>query len=1198
MRMDSLDEVIARELGQVQQLLDASEKWARSVQTRILELRDTDKEEQVHEREVSLNNDDLHLLLDVDESFSKMYIDLDIEKPEEDEIEYQLLESAEASAKEKREGQLTMIAIQGNRMIMKLASGFQSFKNSTLTKVKEKYKTVMDELDYFAVTDKLKKKATGVQRLRDDLASKRRMLDELIAEEKMTAEELREKYESEVIASRVETLTSRVEDQKHEIQRTSQRHEEVKASVDITKTALAQTLYDLRQKEDKARRFGSKKKKVSRLANDGSMVFDDEMDDEDEKESKRVLQDRYASSLMKVEALLKESSAQAKNVIEKEQKIIKLRSEYDAVVDSEEYQTIQRFISSIALREDQLQECKGKVSKIRAELKNDFGVDETTLDPATKDEILKSRHQRIFRRKERWDKVIESMYDPSKANSIKGENQEIHRPVLVLRGNDLTAVRKIASTLRAAATPGLPSAQNELINQRDRAIQSHFDKAREKSPSNDYTRRERYLKSKNGGLGSPAALSLLGLDKEGSEDVTASMLQDFGFQAIAEQLGVLDNLLKDGSRRHIDASKRATSSREDAASARDAMQELVLDIKKMYKIVNKARRKTKWMDRAIQELRVTRDETRSRFLRMIDGRDNMPKTIHARAGEAEFLNQRIPDLMAEINVVRVAIEQEEALLQKHLKERQKFKLTMSDSDLSDNDGAAPSTKRVYDFSGGSTRGRTIEGERKSKDGTSEEEPKDQIDRQMPFTPLDAPYPDLMDRDPLENETPTVDLVDTATGEPLASITAMHIDVAHKRDRKATHFQSIAGKQSVSAREDSAVREAYGEMADQLRHASLAGSGVSFAKRDGKHRQGNAIPIQVGTSSSMASPRGPSKASSPSPPPPAGFMSKVPSMRSSASAISELSADPSDPFNQALDDYSEWRLNTDYASEDSSYNIGRLRPPGPHDKVRGDALLPVHVINLVVEDPEDAAASPSKSLRKIAPKKPFRLQVTPNIANLHFGGHHTHEHDLQEASALRALAEELPGFYTELQEGVMQGHNPRHWSIPAMPSMLPEDSPLVAKASQNRKERLAMIRRTEKLLERLDVEKKTKRIERRKGKEAVRLREAARRQEEEDVGIFEDLDIDDDDDTAVVVVHDNQPEPADDDSDSDDEEDDRNRSDRKMNVHDILCLLPDDKAKSWVDSKSQVERRNDWIVGVVERYRVALDPASRMSLGMH
>ena len=144
----------------------------------------------------------------------------------------------------------------------------------------------------------------------------------------------------------------------------------------------------------------------------------------------------------------------------------------------------------------------------------------------------------------------------------------------------------------------------------------------------------------------------------------------------------------------------------------------------------------------------------------------------------------------------------------------------------------------------------------------------------------------------------------------------------------------------------------------------------------------------------------------------------------------------------------------------------------------------------------------------------------------------------------------------------------------------------------------MIRRTEKLLERLDVEKKTKRIERRKGKEAVRLREATRRQEEEDVGIFEDLDIDDDDDTAVVVVHDNQPEPADDDSDSDDEEDDRNRSDRKMNVHDILCLLPDDKAKSWVDSKSQVERRNDWIVGVVERYRVALDPASRMSLGIH
>ena len=97
------------------------------------------------------------------------------------------------------------------------------------------------------------------------------------------------------------------------------------------------------------------------------------------------------------------------------------------------------------------------------------------------------------------------------------------------------------------------------------------------------------------------------------------------------------------------------------------------------------------------------------------------------------------------------------------------------------------------------------------------------------------------------------------------------------------------------------------------------------------------------------------------------------MRSSASAISELSADPSDPFNQALDDNSDWRLNLGYATEDSSFNVGELRTLRASDKARSDELLPVHVINLVVED-HDFATSPHKSPRVKVPKKPFRLQL--------------------------------------------------------------------------------------------------------------------------------------------------------------------------------------------------------------------------------
>ena len=360
--MDNLDqEVVAKEIKQVQKLLDDSEKWGQSVQIRILELLG-DSEEQVCEREVKLNNDDLHSLLEVDDSFSKMYIDLDFERPEEDEIAEQLQNSADVSAMQNREDQLAMIGIHGSQMITKLVAGFQSFKNSVLKEAKVKHEKFIDELDYIAVTDKLKKKAATVRRIRDELESKREMLGELVAEEKMTAEEKREKYENEVTASRVKALTSRIEDQKYEIERTSQKHDQVKERVEATKTALAQTLYDLKEKEDKARRFGGRKK-VTRLANDGSMVFSDNVDDDYEKDAKKALQNRYASSLTKIETLLKDNSSQAKEVIEKEQNVIKLRSEYDAVVNSEEFQALQRLISSIDRRKEQIEDLKNRISQ-------------------------------------------------------------------------------------------------------------------------------------------------------------------------------------------------------------------------------------------------------------------------------------------------------------------------------------------------------------------------------------------------------------------------------------------------------------------------------------------------------------------------------------------------------------------------------------------------------------------------------------------------------------------------------------------------------------------------------------------------------------------------------------------------------------------------------------------------------------------
>ena len=220
--MEGVLELLNRELAAVSALEESSESWSQAVRNRIEDLKistsgDTSsgrrddsseagpaeeeeadknvhKHAHVHEKEVRLNNDDLKSLLEIDESFSNMIIELDDEEADDEEVEEELMRSVDEAHQESREGQLAMVGIAGSRMIQKLALGFSSFKNAALQDAQRKREALMDELDYVAVTDKLKKKAVMVQKLRDDLAAKRAMLDEKIAEEGMTAEELREKY--------------------------------------------------------------------------------------------------------------------------------------------------------------------------------------------------------------------------------------------------------------------------------------------------------------------------------------------------------------------------------------------------------------------------------------------------------------------------------------------------------------------------------------------------------------------------------------------------------------------------------------------------------------------------------------------------------------------------------------------------------------------------------------------------------------------------------------------------------------------------------------------------------------------------------------------------------------------------------------------------------------------------------------------
>ena len=145
-----------------------------------------------------------------------MLIELETEKKSQ-EVEEQI--EVDQSEVEMREGYLNMHSISTQRMIQKLVLGFSKFKNKALQDVKMKYEKIMDDLDYVSVISKVNDKLQVVKELEASLEKKKQMLTEKRVEEGMSAEELREKYEHELISTRVKDLMERIVVQKQQLER-------------------------------------------------------------------------------------------------------------------------------------------------------------------------------------------------------------------------------------------------------------------------------------------------------------------------------------------------------------------------------------------------------------------------------------------------------------------------------------------------------------------------------------------------------------------------------------------------------------------------------------------------------------------------------------------------------------------------------------------------------------------------------------------------------------------------------------------------------------------------------------------------------------------------------------------------------------------------------------------------------------------
>ena len=89
------------------------------------------------------------------------------------------------------------------------------------------------------------------------------------------------------------------------------------------------------------------------------------------------------------------------------------------------------------------------------------------------------------------------------------------------------------------------------------------------------------------------------------------------------------------------------------------MEELVPQAQEAYRQSQKYITQTKRLNKNLESLEQTKGDLREAFLRTVDGRDDMPRSVSARKTEIAFLNKRIPDLMVEMNLAREALEKQE-----------------------------------------------------------------------------------------------------------------------------------------------------------------------------------------------------------------------------------------------------------------------------------------------------------------------------------------------------------------------------------------------------------------------------------------------------------------------------------------------------------------------------------------------------------
>ena len=569
-------------------------------------------------------------LNDLDKLFGDMCIDIHSEDIEDLDLDKQIANVASDHQRELRESSIEVARLHGQFWQEKILRSFMAFKSDELNSANHKRERLKDDLNYNLIMKKMHMKRDLLKKIEGDVIKKQSLLAEKKEEENMSPEAIRKKYETSVLETRVKVLVNRIEDQNKEMETTTTQQKKLESEIRISRINLADVLFLLEKNEAK----------LAGTSNCGIIKEEDNHNESHENEM-------YLQQVSKLEGMISNNMLITENILSTEKKIIEIKNEFDKFAETGEKKKLQRLKLSCSSDENAITLEQAAAMELKYLIRTEFGIENFDSKEGMQqiDQMLNKRKERDFRNEMLKKARLDALFNlDASSNDVV---IDINRPVRTMTELNSQKSRQTINMLKKT----FHVTGTELLKASDRKVSSVLFASTEKiSCTKNDSLNHSNITNNSLDPSNIAKNSILAIDE------SENLLQDFGLQAIGEQLNVLDNLLRDGSRKHVIAAKSQTGF-NDIQSIRHQLQTIVSNIGAQYHQTKKLTKQLKIMEGNVDDLKTDRDYCRSQFLMMNKERSELPKRIGEREIELDYLARRIPDLHIEIAIVQKSIQE-------------------------------------------------------------------------------------------------------------------------------------------------------------------------------------------------------------------------------------------------------------------------------------------------------------------------------------------------------------------------------------------------------------------------------------------------------------------------------------------------------------------------------------------------------------